>query len=42
MLYVVANCKDGLPASNWVGANDWVLGGEFLADVEWVTAWLRV
>jgi hypothetical protein len=35
VLNVVANSEDGLPASDWVGADNWVLGGEFIADVEW-------
>jgi hypothetical protein len=35
VLDVVADSEDGLPACNWVGADDWVLGREFIADVKW-------
>jgi hypothetical protein len=42
VLDVVANSKDGLPASDGIGADDWVLSGEFIADVEWGAAGLSV
>ena len=35
MLDVVADRVDTLPACDWVGANDWVRGGEVGADVLW-------
>jgi hypothetical protein len=35
VLNVVADSEDGLPAGDWVGADNWVLGGKFIADVEW-------
>jgi len=42
MLYMMANSEDSLPSGNRVGADDWVLSGELLADVEWVATSLRV
>lgn len=42
MLYMVTNSKDGLPSSDWVSADNWVFSGEFVADVEWVTAGFSV
>ena len=30
---MVADCKDRFPACDGVGADDWVDGGEFFADV---------
>ena len=42
VLDVVADSEDGLPACNWVGADDWVLGGELIADVQWGTTGLSV
>ena len=38
MLYMVTNSKDSFPAGDWVSADNRVLGGEFVADVEWVAA----
>ena len=30
---MVADCEDGLPPCDGVGADDWMDGGEFFADV---------
>lgn len=38
LLEVRAESVDGLPAADWVGADDRMLGGELLTDVLWSTA----
>jgi hypothetical protein len=35
VLDVMAEGKDGLPSSDWVGANDWMLGGELGTNIQW-------
>jgi hypothetical protein len=42
VLNVVTNSKDGLPASDWIGADNRVFGGEFITNVERVTARISV
>lgn len=42
VLDVVADGEDGLPAGDGVGADDGVLGGELVADVEWGSTGLSV
>jgi hypothetical protein len=39
VLNVMAEGKDGLPASDWVGPNDWVLGGELGTNIQWRSTW---
>jgi hypothetical protein len=42
VLDMVANSEDGLPASDWVGADNRVLRGEFTTNIEWVATRLLV
>jgi hypothetical protein len=39
VLDVMAKGKDGLPASDWVGADDWVLGGELGTNIQRRSTW---
>lgn len=42
VLDVVADSEDGLPAGNGVGADNWVLGRELVANIQWGTTGLGV
>jgi len=42
VLDVMTDSKDGLPASDGVGADNWVLSGELITNVEWGATGLGV